>query len=49
MLAALIADNVVTYGGFPIENEFFAPSITSVTFANYLLKLDDWLIPGVVC
>ena len=35
MLATLIADNVVTYGGFPIENEFFAPSITSLTFANY--------------
>ena len=32
----LIADNVVTYGGFPIENEFFAPSITSLTFANHL-------------
>ena len=31
----LTIDNVVTYGGFPIENEFFAPSITSLTFANY--------------
>ena len=34
----LIVDNVVTYVGFPIKNEFFAPSIISLAllvFANY--------------
>ena len=38
MQTTLIVDDVVTYGGVPIENEFFAPSIISLTllvFANY--------------